>query len=148
MREIEDEWSQAAGFELIDVNTGINLLEEYEAFDISYVREKFSAASQPITIKLGKAITRRRRFFEFKKRHAQKIRRNPTNSSKGKTTDEEYEVEDTSSLASNDSISSAFMHRMPMSLEPKFGMIVCPYCSAILKFDTRTSWRYVAISLL
>lgn len=45
----------------------------FESFDIEHVRKKFSAASDAITERLGKANSRRRQCFNYRKLHHQKL---------------------------------------------------------------------------
>ena len=51
----------------------------FEIFDYNHVREKFPKADEALVKRLGKAITRRRKYLKYRERHAAKLRQGISN---------------------------------------------------------------------
>lgn len=51
----------------------------FEPFDYNHVREKFPKADEGLVKRLGKAITRRRKYLKYRERHAAKLRQGISN---------------------------------------------------------------------
>ena len=58
----------------VRVESKIAEVAAFEPFDYSHVRHKFPGADQDLVIRLGKAITRRRRYLRYRERHAMKLK--------------------------------------------------------------------------
>ncbi|KAF1954595.1 hypothetical protein CC80DRAFT_536757 [Byssothecium circinans] len=48
-------------------------LRHFEHFDILYVKDKFPLLAEPIAVRLGKLITRRRQLLQYRKGHQEKL---------------------------------------------------------------------------
>jgi hypothetical protein len=77
-------FSKAASFQVVDPESGVDLLGRYQDFDIEHVRHVFQDLRREcfpdvqyqqneLIERLGKAITRRRQLFMYWKRHRDKL---------------------------------------------------------------------------
>lgn len=71
----------------------------FEPFDYNHVREKFPNADEALVKRLGKAITRRRKYLKYRERHAAKLRQG--------ISDVDYEARDLKDTQEGETMESA-----------------------------------------
>ena len=114
---------KAASYRPKDPETGVDLLEQYAAFDLQYTRELFrnlcAANTSTVNIendvlvgRLSRSITLRRRQFKYWKRHRDKLGALPTG------------VEQEVKLTQQDRRPEGFSQEMTTAVQPEFHVIL------------------------
>lgn len=80
----------------------LNTARTFEKFDIPHVRDKFPLASEAVVEVMGKAISRRREYFEYRKSHSKKLSDGiPGNGEENENEDARTEFRPLSTVASS-----------------------------------------------
>lgn len=144
---------------------GNNILS-YEPWDIQHVKEKFPHLSDLVCERLGRALTRRRRYFKYRENHNDRLQAgldqgDSHSASIGKATtvasSSPNHVEDSiapSLAAFNDDVSEASLTsyapsnvdrgelRVPPIPQGYIdGPVLCPYCYVFISVQSRHEWK-------
>ena len=131
---------------------------EFEFYDQEHVRNLHPKTEEQITQRLGRAITRRRQYFNYRERHhrklAQGIQRTTTGSVMSETIATDFkthniDLEETSSNSgmSQTSYAPSLIDggRVTIPPPPKESMggkpFECPYCFFLIDIKTTRSWN-------
>lgn len=100
-----------------DVHVGSNGADvaAFEPFDHNHVREKYPRADDALVKRLGKAITRRRKYLKYRERHAIKLRQGIDNVECGarnfRTAHEGETMEESIASILSDTVATDFRHQ-------------------------------------
>ncbi|KAG5797975.1 hypothetical protein H9Q69_002980 [Fusarium xylarioides] len=139
----------------------------YEIFDIQHVSSKFRTIEPLLAERLGKAISRRRQFFNYRLAHRAKLSQGLTHEGGDAETIASSLPEHLKDAASGQPLpidgiggegsDSGFSQTSyatsladvnqcrvpPLPKESSEGPFECPFCYTIIVANTRSSWKYV-----
>ncbi|KAH8880759.1 hypothetical protein GQ53DRAFT_736224 [Thozetella sp. PMI_491] len=143
----------------------------FEPFDIQHVHSKFASISPKLEERLGKAISRRRQYFKYRKAHHEKLQQNldddgkPWNDEPAQSTiassipshlkeqseggpsrtvllEEDRSDAGLSETSYATSAAAAEVLRIPpMPEAAQKGPFECPFCFMMIVVTTKTSWK-------
>ncbi|UPK92927.1 hypothetical protein LCI18_003862 [Fusarium solani-melongenae] len=146
-------------------------LSFYEEFDIRHVQEKFPKASEALANRLGRALTRRRQYFQYREKHHQHlsagldqeldlqhiqetemttIASSIPDHLKAENVPSDFkgipEIDDTRSEMSCTSYASSTqdvekLRVPPLPIEHEHGPFLCPLCHTVISVKTRPEWN-------
>jgi hypothetical protein len=139
----------------------------YETFDIQHVSSKFKTIEPLLAERLGKAISRRRQFFNYRLAHRAKLSQGLTHEGgdaetiasslpehlKDTARGQPFPIDVTRGEGSDSgftqtsyatSLADVNQCRVPpLPKESSKGPFECPFCYTIIVANTRSSWKYV-----